>query len=48
MELKEFVEMELENISKEDAALLGDMEYMLGRCGITNGSGSCGGSDQEN
>lgn len=48
MELKEFVEMELENVSKEDAALLDDMEFMLGACGITSGKGECGGPVQKN
>ena len=44
MELKEMVELEMENISKADIELVEGMEYMLGWCGPIGVivSGSCG------
>ena len=44
MELKEMVELEMENISKADIELVEGMEYLLGWCGTigVSSSGSCG------
>jgi len=50
MELDKLISMEMQNISRQDAELLADMECTLGRCGGTADKGhvECGTSDKLN
>lgn len=48
MELDKLISMEMQNISRQDAKLLADMECTVGRCGIDGGAGACGEGNKKN